>query len=155
MLTKQKWRDKFKGQRVVMWDDTNINFVFKPSGADKQQLTYSSYYGGNFTKGGVFVQLCGWIGVAPLWVGATSDSYYQEQNNIFKSQEAFAQSDPVEGKNIAFLNILDKGYQVNLPAWRAGKQLIMQPTFKRSDRRFSGRDTVHTADIATMRPGNE
>ena len=54
-----------------------------------------------------------------------------------------------------FLNILDKGYRVSLPAWRAGRQLVLQPTFKSSDKRFSGRDTVLTADSATIRSGNE
>ena len=30
-LTKQKWRDKFKGKRIVMRDDTNINLKYQPS----------------------------------------------------------------------------------------------------------------------------
>ena len=78
-----------------------------------------------------------------------------EQTTIFERQEAFASVDLVDGKVIPFTNILDKGYRVNLPAWRAGKQLVIQPTFKRSDKKFSGRQTVHTADIATTRSGNE
>ena len=68
-----------------MWDDTNIDFQFKPSGADEQRITYSHYYGGNVGKGGVFLQLCGWIGVEHLWVGATSDTHYQENSGIFKT----------------------------------------------------------------------
>ena len=42
-------------------------------------MTYSSYYGDNIGKCGVFLQLCGWLGVEHLWVGATSDTYYQEK----------------------------------------------------------------------------
>ncbi len=155
MLTKQKWADKFKGTRVIMWDDTNVMLLYKPGGADEQSITFSLYYGGNCAKGGVFLQLCGWIGVAPLWVGATSDSHYQEKTNIFRIQQAFAEQDKVDGEVIPFTNILDKGYRVNLPAWRAGKQLIIQPTFKTSDKKFSGRQTIHTADVATTRSGNE
>ena len=154
-LTKQKWRDKFEGKRVVMWDDTNVDLTFQPSGADEQRLTYSLYYGGNCAKGGVFIQLCGWLGVESLWVGATSDSHYQEKTDIFKRQDIFAQSDRINGKVIPFTNILDKGYRVNLPAWRAGRQEVLQPVFVMSDRKFNSRDTIHTADVATTRSGNE
>ena len=66
-----------------MWDDTNINFVYQPSRADEQRLTYSICYTGNCAKGGVFMQLCEWIRVADLWVGVTSDSQYQEKIKIF------------------------------------------------------------------------
>ena len=113
------------------------------------------YYAANCAKGGVFLQLCGWIGVEDLWAGATSDSYYQEQTNIFKIQEEFAKNDLVDGKLKPFWNMLDKGYRVNVPAWRAGRQMIMQPVFANSDRKFSGRETIHTADVATSRSGNE
>ena len=97
----------------------------------------------------MFLQLCGWMGVETLWVGATSDSYYQEQTKIFEDQETFAATDLVDNKVIPFSNILDKGYCVNVPAWRHGRQLVIQPTFVKSDRRFSTRNTVHTADVAT------
>ena len=85
-LRKSKWNAKYEGKIVVMWDDTNIDFQFKPGGADEQRMTYSSYYGGNVGKGGVFLQLCGWLGVEHLWVGATSDTYYQERSGIPKSR---------------------------------------------------------------------
>ena len=154
-LMKSKWKDKFEGRRIVMWDDTNVNFAYMPSGADEQRLTYSVYYSGNCAKGGVFLQLCGWLGVEDLWVGATSDSHYQDKTNIFKKQESFANDDLVEGIVKAFWNMLDKGYRVNVPAWRAGKQMVIQPTFANSDRKFYGRETIHTADVATSRSGNE
>ena len=51
--------------------------------------------------------------------------------------------------------MLDKGYRVNVPAWRAGKQEVIQPTFAASDKKFSAMDTIHTADVATSRSGNE
>ena len=95
-----------------MWDDTNVNFTYQPSGADDQRLTYSLYYATNCAKAGVFMQLCGWMGVEHLWVGATSDSHYQENTKIFKNQQAFAANDLVDGKEIPFTCMLDKCIQV-------------------------------------------
>ena len=53
ILRNDEWNQKYDGKRVIMWDDTNINFQFKPSGADEQRITYSHYYGGNVGKGGL------------------------------------------------------------------------------------------------------
>ena len=75
--------------------------------------------------------------------------------NLLDKQNTFAMEDKVDGKIIPFTNILDKGYRVNLPAWRAGRQEVIQPIFAASDRKFSGRETIHTADVATSRSGNE
>ena len=61
----------------------------------------------------------------------------------------------VEGIKIAFYNIFDKGYHVNLPAWRAERQQVSQPTFAISDRRFTGRQTIQSADITTGCSGNK
>ena len=79
-------------------------------------MTYSPYYGGNCGKGGVFLQLGRWMGVQELWVGATSDSYYQQETNIFKEQEEFAKVDLIDGNALSFCNIVDQGYRINLPA---------------------------------------
>ena len=154
-MRKDKWNAKYDGVRIVMWDDTNVNFDFKPSGAYEQRVTYSSYYAGNCAKGGVFLQLGGWLGVEELWVGATSDTHYQEETGIFKNQEQFAIFDRVDGKLLAFTNIFDKGYRVNLAAWRAGKQRVIQPIFARSDRKFSGMETLVSGSVASDRSGNE
>ena len=64
-------------------------------------------------------------------------------------------NDLVEGIKITIYNIFDKGYCVNLPAWRAGRQQVSQPTFAKSDKKFTGRQTIQSADIATDRSGNE
>ncbi len=154
-LMKEKWRRKFEGKRIVMWDDTNVDFMFQPSGADEQRLTYSVYYAGNCAKGGVFLQPCGWMGVEHLWVGATSDSHYQENTDIFKRQEKFARQDLVDNQMKPFTNMLDRGYRVNIAAWRAGKQEVMQPSFVISDNKFSSRQTIHTAEVAMIRSANE
>ena len=109
----------------------------------------------NCAKGGVFLQLCGWLGVADLWVGATSDSHYQEHSGIFERQEAFAVADLVNGVNLPFSIIFDKGYRCVLAAHRAGGQECIQPIFARSDRRFNDRETVISSSIASDRSGNE
>lgn len=65
-IRKPKWNDKYpRSQRIVMWDMTNIE-AYGFSDANLQRLTYSKYYNQNCFKGGVFVQLCGWLGVAEL-----------------------------------------------------------------------------------------
>lgn len=35
-MKKDKWMLKYDGTRVVMWDDTNFNYNFKPRGAYEQ-----------------------------------------------------------------------------------------------------------------------
>ena len=96
------------------------------------------------------------MGVQELWVGATSDSHYQQETSIFKDQDEFASVfDLVDGKIIPFCNIVDKGYRINLPAWRAGRQTVIQPIFARSDRKFTGLETVVSGSVASDRSGNE
>ena len=159
-LRKVKWNAKYDKKRVVMWDDTNIPFIFKPSRHDNQQLAYSSYYGMNCTKRGVFLQHCGWLGVEGLWVGATSNLHYQEHAKIFKRQEQFALKDLVVGKDgeeevEPFCNVFDKGYRCIIAAYQAGKQECIQPIFAKSNRRFVGDETVVFASVASDRSGNE
>jgi hypothetical protein len=96
-LRDPKWNSKYEGKRIVMWDDTNVPFNFKPRGAANQRITYSPYYGMNCAKGGVFLQLCAWMGIEELWVAASSDSYYMENaDEILKQQEIFAKLDLVD-----------------------------------------------------------
>eukprot|EP00957_Ditylum_brightwellii_P040382 3056217-Ditylum_brightwellii.AAC.1 len=83
-MRKEKWNAKYDENCVVMWDDVNVSFAYKPSLADEQRLTFSFYYTENCAKGDVFLQLSGWLGVEELWVGTTSDTYYQEKTGIFK-----------------------------------------------------------------------
>ena len=109
----------------------------------------------NCAKGGVFLQLCGWLGVEKLWVGATSDSHYQIHNKIFEKQRDFAAKDLYKGKHIPFTNVFDKGYRLTLEAHRAGEQECIQPIFAKSDRRFARDETVVSASVAADRSGNE
>ncbi len=52
---KDKWNVKFKDERIVMWDMTDI-CAYGFSDADSQQLTYSKYYNGNVLKGDINAQ---------------------------------------------------------------------------------------------------
>ena len=142
---------------MVMWDDTNIPFSFQPSSALNQRTTYSSYYGMNCAKGGVFLQLCGWLGVEELWCGATSDSFYMEHTCILSDQEKFAKDDKVGDDDswYPFNNILDKGYRIIKALWRAGKQVCSQPVFASSDRLFRSDEVLVSASVAADRSGNE
>ena len=104
-FTENKWKMKYGDTRVIMWDDTNVNFRFMPSTAHNQRLTYSSYYGGNCAKGGVHLQFCGWMGVYDLWTGGVSDSEYlcsdeSGDGGILARQEQFQKSDLVDGKKV-------------------------------------------------------
>ena len=56
---KNKW-SRYDGQRVIMWDMTNISAV-KFEDAALQRGTYSEYYCENCFKGGVGMQLCGFL----------------------------------------------------------------------------------------------
>ena len=136
-----------------MWDNTNVNLLGKPSEAELQRLTYSLYYGCNVAKGGIFHQLCGWLGGWDLWLGAVCDSDYLEKSGLLQFQECFQKADPTS--NLSFTNILDKGYWCILAAWRAGRQLLLQPFFAKSDRKFLSWEVLLSGAVAHDRSGNE
>lgn len=151
-LRAEKWKNRYPGKRIVFWDDTNIN-IPAPRDASLNRRTYSSYYNGNVGKGGVSIQLCGWISTWNLWTGAVSDSYYLSNSGILEMQEEFAAND--ESSNEPFTNVTDKGYRCNVAAWQKGKQSILQPTFAKSDQQFTTNQLLSSAAIATDRGGNE
>ena len=96
-------------------------------------------------KGGVSLQLCGWITASELWMGAISDSEYLEKCGILEEQQPFAVTDKVSGEIIAFMNVLDCGYWCDLAAWRQGCQLISQLIFKPSNRKINSREVLLSA----------
>ena len=71
-----------------MWDMTNIH-AYAFSDADFNRMTYSKFYAENCFKGGVFIQLCGWLGTANLWTGAVSDTDYNKRAGYLQEQEQF------------------------------------------------------------------
>jgi hypothetical protein len=149
-----EWNTHFdpqSGARVVMHDNTNINFP-SPSDADFQRAMFSDYYGGCVAKGGVALQLCGWIRTIELCTGAIGDSDYIEAVNILKEQKIFADLDP--SSILAFLNVFDKGYRCVLEAKAEGQQCL-QPVFARSDEQFRAGETLYSGCVAVVRSGNE
>ena len=115
--------------------------MFKPSNPDYQRLTYALYYGHNVAKGGVCVQLCRWITTEELWTGAISDTEYFERSGILATQQEL-------GGEKSFVNIVDKGFRNVVAAWRHGRQMILQPAFAKSDRRFTSYELISSAAIA-------
>ncbi len=84
----KKWGQKYCGVQAIMWDMTNIP-AYSFSDPDYQRFTYSEYYGENRFKGGVSVQLNGWIWAGSLWPGRVSDSDYNKREGYLQRQEEF------------------------------------------------------------------
>jgi hypothetical protein len=154
-----KW-SSYDGERVIMWDMTNVSAV-KFDDAILQRATYSEYYAENCFKGGVGVQLCGWLVVEDLWGGGVSDTDYNLRSGYLRDQQQFQDKDlvfddnNVVGRIVRFVILLDRGYRAKSAAWKHGKQLTLQPPSSRSDERFRGRKTVYAATVAHDRSGNE
>ena len=87
--------EKYDRMRPVMWDMTSIPTPAF-SDADLNRITYSKYYAMNCFKGGIGVQLCGWILTAVLWTGAVSDTDYNKRAGYLQEQEEFQKNDLVE-----------------------------------------------------------
>lgn len=156
-LRPRKWDGVLgKDERVIMHDTTNIPLRFKPTQSELQKITHSIYYGGNNAKADCAVQPCGFVRTYMLWVAAITDSQYMIRNRIFEHQQRFQRSDLVGGVEIPFMNILDRGYKLSNEAFKAGKQTVQQPIFReRNQQRFTGRETLLSASIASIRSGNE
>lgn len=153
-LRKEKWHEIFENERVVMWDNTNIK-MYVPSDACNQRITYSRYYAGNVGKGAVYIQLCGWMGTHDIWCGGVSDTEYFIKSGIIQQQNKFVDENNIETKDIPWTNVLDRGYRVSHSCWKEGRQRVLQPSFAKNQHKFSGRDTIHTSQVASDRSGNE
>ena len=88
-----------------------------------------------------------------MWLGAVSDSDYLEKSGLLRYQQQFQTDDPTS--SISFTNILDKGYRCILAAWRTGGQLLLQPFFAKSDRKFNSREVLLSGAVASDRSANE
>jgi hypothetical protein len=154
---KEKW-SQYNNLRPIMWDMTNVP-AYQFTDSDLQRLTYSEYYSQCCFKGGVFTQLMGWQGVGDLWTGRITDTDYTKREGFLQAQRIFQENDKViidgEEKILPWLNIFDKGFRVNAAAWAEGEQLVLQPDFAKSDRRFSRLQTLASASVASDRGANE
>jgi DDE superfamily endonuclease len=149
-----KWKH-YNRERVIMWDNTDVPFKFKPSASDNQRKSYSAYYAGNVAKGGVFIQPCGWMGTHELWEGSVSDSHYLEKSGILLMQQTYLLKTDEKTSDTTWMIILDKEYRVTETAWNEGQQLVLQPSFSRSDQKFTAHETLLIAAITTDRSANE
>lgn len=99
------------------------------------------------------------MGTINAWTGGVSDSDYNRRAGYLKKQQEFQEKDLVEidgeRRVIRFLNIYDKGYRAKMAAWENGRQLVLQPDFKESDKRFNRDQTISSASVASDRGGNE
>jgi hypothetical protein len=68
-----------------MWDMTNVSAI-KFDDAVLQRATYSEYHTENFVKGGVGVQMCGWLVVEDLLGGGVSNTDYNLRSGCLKEQ---------------------------------------------------------------------
>ena len=152
-LRDKRWNGKYAGKRPIMWDDTNVGAP-DPQDAETNRHWFSYYYDSCVAKGAVFLQLCGWMGTWELWAGCISDSDYQVRAGVLVALEQFVKECSLHS-DIPFTLILDKGYRIVLAAWRAGRQLTLQPDFAKSDRRFTSREVLRSAAVASDRSGNE
>jgi hypothetical protein len=148
----QKWA-KYDKYRVIQWDMTNIPAP-KFADASLHRATFSQYYGMNCAKSGIGMQLCGWVIPEKAWTGAVEDGPYHSNAGYLQAQKEFQEADLVAGKVIKFHNILDRGYRGNVTAFR-NDQLCLQPPSSRSDRRFTGKQTIFAGSVARDRSGNE
>lgn len=149
----KKW-SRYDGKRPIEWDMTSVAAVAF-SDASLQRATFSDYYGMNCFKGGVGIQLCGWVVNDDLWGGGVSDTDYNKRAGYLQAQQDFVETDLVGGKKVKFLNILDRGYRGSMAAWQSGEQVTLQPPSAKSDARFKGKQTIFAGCIARDRSGNE
>ena len=149
-----QWMDCYKGKRPVMWDMTDLP-IPKPSDAEMQSNTHSTYYGGNVAKGGISLQQCGWIRLALLWQGGITDTDYIIRARILETQKKFIETHDACSINVKFLNIVDKGFRITRAAWATGNQTVLQPHFAKADKKFTGNQTLYSASVASDRGGNE
>ena len=84
-----------------------------------------------------------------------SDSGYNNNSGYLQAQQEFQETDLVNGKVVKFLNGLYRGYIAQFAAWRSGEQLAIQPPSSRSDKRFTGCQTIFAGAVAHDRSGNE
>ena len=159
MRKNEKWKH-YDGQRPIMWDMTNIS-AFYFSHPNTQRSTFSKYYAENCFKGGVFCQLCGWLGNDNLWGGGVSDTDYNNSAGYMRDQKEFQELDLVftEGDGVSmivpFLNIFDRGYRAKIAVWLAGKQEVLQPPSSKGDERFRDQTTMYAATVTHDQSGNE
>ena len=82
-----------------------------------------------------------------------------EKSEILLNQQKFAEEEDMvllpNGQLIPFTNLLDKGYRIVRLCYRFGKQMCHQPTFAKSDQKFSSDEMLVSATTAANRSENK
>ena len=121
-----KWTEKHGDIHLMLWDDTNDDFNFKPSLSHIQRLTCSSHYGGNCAKGECICNIAdGWeletcgrgLSDSECMTRKIKNEHYRDAGS--PSTEWF-----VEWKNTSFFIVLDKGYRVTQHIIRHSQKVI-------------------------------
>ena len=89
-----------------------------------------------------------------MWCGAVGDSVYHSDAGYLEEQRKFQESDLVDGQVIRFVNLLDRGFRGKMASWKSGHQVALQPPSAKSDRRFTGRQTIFAGNVTHGRGGN-
>jgi hypothetical protein len=83
------------------------------------------------------------------WLGAISDTEYLERCGLLEAQKQFQQKDT--SSNLPFTSWTRATEASYLP----GGQLLLQPFFAKSDRKFSSEEVLQSAAVASDRSANE
>ena len=91
-MKEKKWNDDFQNRRVIMNEKKNVT-IASPINTDQQLSLLSEYYAECYAKGGVSVQLGGWIFTLHCFMGGIDDIKYIIQSKLLKQQELFQQQE--------------------------------------------------------------
>jgi hypothetical protein len=135
-----------------MHDNTNAPLMETSSSAELNHALFSDYYAECCGKGGVALQLLGWICTLELATGGVLDTDYIEMVDVLMLQKLFAELDDTTLEH--FLNIFNKGYRCTVQAKNHGQKCI-QPTFADSGQ-FKQEEVLHSrGEVAVVRSANE
>ena len=129
------------GKRVVFWDNTGLFLLILCSSVWLTPLTMLEI---------LQRVVCIYTYVNSLECTSCTQAD-SNKTDIWQQQLRFQEGDD----GIKFLNIvLDREYRSTRAAW-ASEQLILQPTFAKSDKHFSTIDVIRSTGVAADRSGNE
>ena len=117
-------------------------------------MLYSECYGECCAKGGVCIQLCGWIRATHLVNGHACDKKTTELTKALPQQQQFQEHDKVNNAVLPFLLILDKGYRITMLA-KQYNQSCWQPIFAKSNEQIQQNDLLLSVPLAVNRSNNE
>ena len=85
----------------------------------------------------------------------TAPSDYHKKAGYLEEYKRHQERDLVMRAVVEFLNLLDGGFRGKMASWKCGQQVVLQPPSTKSDRRFTGSETVFAGSVAHGRGGNE